>query len=126
MNENNFVNALPTQDDRFDFSVSNIQMLNISTAQLLEEKLMADSMIIGAATFKIYRDLAIRRDKKNRVGTYPQQELEKILLPLQVKKIIITNAFLEYKERNHITRQSGKVQFYSVYASISNFTNDKK
>lgn len=126
LNENAFVNALSTQDDRFDFSVSNIQLQNINIPQLFEENLVADSMLIGAADLKIYRDLAIPRDKKNRVGTYPQQVIETIPLPFQVKKLIISNAFLEYKERNHITRKSGKVQFYNVYASISNFTNDKK
>jgi hypothetical protein len=126
LKEDAFVNALPTQDDRFDFSVSNIQLQNINMPQLFEENLVADSMLIGAATFKIYRDLAIPRDKKNRVGTYPQQVIEKIPVTFQVGKVILANGFLEYKERNNISRQSGKVQFYSVYASISNFTNDKK
>lgn len=126
LNEVAFVKALPFQDDRFDFSFSHIQMQNINMLQLFEENLVADSMLIGAATFKIYRDLIIPRDKKNRVGSYPHQVMENIPVPFRVGKIILSNGFIEYKERNNITRQSGKVQFYSVYASISNFTNEKK
>ncbi len=125
LDEEAFVKALPTQDDRFDFSVSNIQMKNINLPQLFDENFVADSMLIGAATFKIYRDLAITRDKTNRVGTYPHQALAKVPVPVNIGNIILSNGFLEYKERSHITRQSGKVQFYNIYASIVNFTNDK-
>ncbi|MBL0130710.1 MAG: hypothetical protein IPP43_05975 [Chitinophagaceae bacterium] len=38
----------------------------------------------------------------------------------------MTNGFIEYKERHNISRLSGKIQYYNVNASISNFTNDKK
>jgi hypothetical protein len=116
----------PQQDDRFDFSFSNIQLQNINLLQLFEENIIADSMLIGSASFKIYRDLIIPRDKKNRVGYYPQQVIQRIPVSFLVKKVIVSNSFLEYKERNHITRQSGKVQFYNVYGGISNFTNEKE
>ena len=48
-------------------------------------------------------------------------------MPLQfnIRKVNVRNSFVEYKERNHITRQSGLVQFYSVNGTITNFTNDK-
>lgn len=126
LNEEAFVKALPTQDDRFDFSVSNIQLQNINLPQLLEQNIVADNMLLPTASLKIYRDLAIPRDKKNRVGTYPHQLIQTIPVTFRVKKIVLTNGFIEYKERNHISRQAGKVQFYKVDASISNFTNDKK
>lgn len=126
LNEDAFVNSLPTQDDRFDFFVSDIQINNITLPQLFEENIIADSMLIGSATFKIYRDLAIPRDKKNRLGTYPQQVIQNLPVPFRVGKVILSNGFVEYKERNHITRQSGKVQFYNIYATINNFTNEKK
>ncbi|HMK27549.1 MAG TPA: hypothetical protein VK483_16065 [Chitinophagaceae bacterium] len=126
MNEDAFVRSLPAQDDRFDFSFSNIQLQNIDLLQLFEENLVADSMLVGSASFKIYRDLIIPRDTKNRVGYYPQQSIQRIPASFKVGKVIVSGGFLEYKERNHITRQSGKVQFYSLYGSINNFTNDKK
>jgi hypothetical protein len=126
LNEDAFVKSLPTQDDRFDLSVSDIQIKNINLLQLFEENIIADSMLMNGATFKIYRDLSIPRDKKNRLGTYPQQVMQKIPLNFRVGKVILSDCFIEYKERSNITFQSGKVQFYNTYASISNFTNDKK
>jgi hypothetical protein len=126
LNEDAFVRAIPVQDHRINLSISNIQLKNVNLPQLFEQNLVADSMLIGATNFKIYTDLGIPHEKKNRVGTYPQQIVEKIPIPFCVRKVILSNGFLEYKERNKISRQSGKVQFYRVYTNISNFTNDKK
>ena len=46
-------------------------------------------------------------------------------MTIRISKIFVSDAFVEYKEKNHITRKSGKVQFYHTNATISNFTNDK-
>lgn len=125
LGEDAFVKSLPAQDDRFDFSVQDIVIKNLNFHQLVAEAVTADSLLIGSASFKIYRDLNIERDKKNRVGTYPHQVLAKIPIPISVKKILLGNTFLEYKERNNITGQAGKVQFANVQAVISNLTNRK-
>ncbi len=125
MNEDAFVKSLATQDDRFDFSINNIRMRNLDIHQLFNENIVADSIVINSASFKIYRDLSIPRDKKNRVGKYPHQLLDKIPVSIQVKKMILLNAFVEYKEKSKITNQSGKVQFHDVSATINNLTNNK-
>jgi hypothetical protein len=126
LKEDAFVKSLPTQDDRFDFSISNIDIRNANMQELFNENVIADSILIGSASFKIYRDLSMARDKKNRVGSYPHQVIAKIPIPIQIKKIIISNTFVEYKEKNPRTNQAGKVQFHDVYATISNLTNDKR
>jgi hypothetical protein len=125
LGENAFVNALPTQDDRFNFSFNKVVFSGIDIQKLSDEYLKAETMSIGKSVLKIYRDLARPRDKKNRVGYYPQQVLDDVPLVFNLKKVNVRNSFIEYKERNHITRQSGLVQFYSVNATITNFTNDK-
>jgi len=125
LGENAFVNAIPTQDDRFNFSFNNVIFYGIDIQKLSDEYLKAETMFIGSSVFKVYRDLARPRDKKNRVGHYPQQVLDDVPLVFNIKKVNVRNSFVEYKERNHITRQSGLVQFYSVNAMITNFTNDK-
>lgn len=124
--EDAFVHSLPTQDDRFDISINKIRLEGIDLQSLFNDRLIADSIHVGSASFKIYRDLGIRRDKKNRVGTYPHQAIQKIPLSMQIEKIILPSAFVEYKERNKVTRQAGKVQFYNVSAVINNFTNNKE
>ena len=125
LNENAFVKSLPTQDDRFDFSINRIAIYDLNMPELFNEHIIADSIHIGSASFKIYRDLSIPRDKKNRVGSYPHQALGKIPVPVRVKKIVLPNAFVEYKEKNPRTNQAGKVQFFNTYATLTNVTNDK-
>lgn len=126
LNEEAFVIAYPVQVDRYDFSLRDIDLQNINLSQLLKENIVADNMFIPAASFKIYRDRFIPADKKSRVGHYPHQLMQNIPVRFRVKKVVITNGFIEYKERHHISRQAGKLQYYHVNASITNFTNDKK
>lgn len=125
LEEDAFVQSLPAQGDRFDFSLQDITISELDFQQLMQEEVEADQIAIGSASFKIYRDLNITRDTKNRVGTYPHQAIRTIPLPVAVRKIILSNAFIEYKERNVITKQAGKVRFYNVQATISNLTNRK-
>lgn len=126
LGENEFVDAIPTQDDRLNFSFSNVVLSGIDIQRLPDEYIKAETMTIGRSSFKVYRDLARPRDKKNRVGQYPHQVMDDIQVRFNIKKVNVQNSFVEYKERNHITRQSGKVQFYNVNGTITNFTNDKK
>jgi hypothetical protein len=124
--EEDFVNSIPTQDDRFDFRFTDIMLKNVDYPSLLEEEVTADSLVIRSAVFKIYRDLNIPRDKKNRVGDYPHQALQKIPVDIDIRKVVVINSFIEYKERNNITKNSGKLQLYDVYSTITNFTNKKE
>ncbi len=125
LGENAFVKKLKTQDDRFDFSFGRISIHNLDIPGLFNERLTADSMHIGSASLKIYRDLSIPRDKKNRVGSYPHQVLENVPVPVTIKKIVLPGAFVEYKEKNPRTMRAGKVQFHNTNATLTNVTNDK-
>jgi len=125
LGENAFVNSIPTQDDRFNFSINNVVFSGIDIQKLSDEYLKAETMSIGRSVFKIYRDLARPRDKKNRVGYYPHQVLDDMPLGFNIRKVNVHNSFIEYKERNHITRKSGLVQFYNLNATLTNFTNNK-
>ena len=126
LGENEFVNTMPTQVDRLNFTLSNIVVSGVDIKKLPDEYIIAETMTIGRSSFKIYRDLARPRDKKNRVGQYPHQVMDDVPLRFNIRKVNIRNSFIEYKERNHITRKSGKVQFYNVNGTITNFTNDKR
>jgi hypothetical protein len=124
--EQDFMNSIPTQDDRFDFRFTDIMLKNVDYSSLLEEEVIADSLVIRSAVFKVYRDLNIPRDKENRVGDYPHQALQKIPVDIDIRKVVVINSFIEYKERNNITKNSGKLQLYNVYSTITNFTNKKE
>ncbi len=124
--EDAFVKSLPTQDDRFDFNIRGIGIKGLKMLDLLNESFYADSITIDAAQFKIYRDLSIVRDKKNRVGTYPHQAVAKLPIPVEVPVMVVNNTYVEYKEKNPKTQQSGKVRFHNSTAVIRNLTNKKE
>lgn len=122
--EDAFVRSLPFQDDRFKVDINDMRITGINFQELFNEHIIADSVTIGRVVYNIYRDLNIKRDKKNRLGTYPHQALAKLKLPIQVSRVLIRNSFIEYKERGVITKQSGKVQFNNVNVTLANVTND--
>ncbi len=125
LGEDAYVKAIPFQDDRFDLSFSNINLTGIDPKKLLDENLEAETMTLSSS-LKIYRDLGRPRDKKNRVGKYPHEVLDDVPIGFAIKKIIINDSYIEYKERSHITRESGKVRLHHVNGVLSNFTNNKK
>jgi hypothetical protein len=86
---------------------------------------MADSMFIGPASFKIYKDPAMKKADAGKPAGFSPGIIEDIPVLFQFRKIKIDNAFVEYKERNINTRQAGKAQFYYINAAISNCTNNK-
>jgi cell division protein FtsL len=125
LKEDAFARAISLQTDRLDFAIHDVKLKNVDFYQLADEEINIDTVLIGSASFKLYRDRVVPRDHKNRVGTYPQQSLQKMSVPLIIKKAIIKNTFIEYKERNTVTNQSGKVQFTNLSGTISNITNRK-
>lgn len=123
LGESAFVKSLPAQDDRFDFSFKGIQISNLNFHALLNEKLIADNMQIDNSSFKIYRDLSIPRDNKNRTGKYPHQLFAKIPMDINIRKLVLASCFVEYKEKNPRSEQAGKVQFHQTHAVFQNVNN---
>ena len=125
LSEEAFMKNLPVQQDRFDFAIQDISFKNIDFNKLFDEMITAGSVTVGKASFKIYRDLNLPHDHRNKVGLYPQQAFEKIAIPVTVNKLTIQNAFIEYKEKNNVTHKLGRVQFYNTTAVLTNLVNKK-
>ena len=123
LGETEFAKASKLQRDRFDFSFTGISLKNINLPQLMNESVMADELFIRQSNFKIYRDISYPHDKKNRVGSYPQQQLMDMPIHLSIKKIVFGAAFIEYKEKNPKSGYSGRVQFNKASAVITHVTN---
>ena len=121
--EDAFIRSLPRQEDRFDFSIKGITISNMDFPALFNEEIFADSIKVETASFKIYRDLGYKSGIRGPVKIFPHQSLLKIPVPFRLKKLVLANTFIEYKERAVISRQAGKVQFYQTNAVITNLTN---
>ena len=123
LNEAAIAKFSKVQKDRFNFTFNGIALKNINLPQLMQSSVIADELLIKQSSFKIYRDLSYPRDKKERIGTFPHQLLMDMPVSVSVRKIILDNAFIEYKEKNAKSNYSGKVQFDHASATIDNVTN---
>lgn len=118
-----FVRAAKWQTDRFDFDLYNLQFKKVNVQELLNGNLLADELTIKKASFKIFRDRSYPFKKESKVGHYPQQELQKIPIDVALKKVVVQQGYIEYKEKSPQTGSSGLVVFDNVYATLHNVTN---
>ncbi len=123
MAEAEFARAAGKQKDRYDFSLGEIRLVHLDRRAIWRRKIEADSLVVGHSSFKIFRDLSYPPDTVSKVGKYPQELLMRLDVPIRIGKMVFTNSFIEYKEKNGKSDSAGKVQFYDVRATISNVTN---
>jgi hypothetical protein len=123
LSEEKFAASFPTQKDRYNFSLEGIELKNINRDGLWHKRLEADSLRIKKSSFKIYHDLSYPHDTSSQVGNYPQEQLMRMPLLINIKETTLESSFIEYKEKNAKSDSSGKVQFYNVHATIHNITN---
>jgi hypothetical protein len=123
LSEDAFVHKVPTQIDRLDFTVRQIIVSQLDFPNLFNEEIRADNIHIASASFKLYRDLSMPRDNKNRIGTYPQQVIAKIPVPLEVKQLGLDDAYIEYAEKSDKTGKTGRVKFHQAKAVFKNISN---
>jgi hypothetical protein len=118
-----FAASYPVSKDRYDFSLENIRLVHLDRRSLWHKQIEADSLVIGESAFSIYRDLSYPHDTISKVGKYPQQQLMRLPVPINFRKVFFKHSFIEYKEKNARSDSAGKLQFYDVTAAISNVTN---
>jgi hypothetical protein len=123
MGEAAYMRAAKWQTDRLDFDLYNLLFKRVNVQELFNGNLIADELSIKNAQFKIFRDKSYPEKKENKVGHYPQQLFLKIPIDVALKKIIIQDGDLEYKEKNPQTGSSGVVVFNNINASLHNVTN---
>ena len=126
LSETEFAAKKAMQTDRFNIDIEQISFHRINFQHLMREELIADSLMIGSASFKIYRDMTMPPDSSSKIGTYPHQRVVEIPFPLEIKKMIVSNSFVEYKEKGRLLQKIGKVTFGNVNAVVSNVTNKKQ
>jgi hypothetical protein len=109
--------------DRFNILIGSLDIIHIDRQALLHQQFVADSLVMTNASFQSFRDKSIPYDSVDRTHDYPQEAIMRLPLPVNIKKIIIRNSYVEYKEKNAKSDSSGKVAFFHVHASVSNVTN---
>jgi hypothetical protein len=123
LSETDFAKSHKYSIDRFDFTIGSLDIRHISRPAFLRQELVADTFQINEASFRTFRDLSYPYDSVDRTHGYPQEAI--MLLPIQVyiKKLLVKDSYIEYKEKNDKSDSSGKVAFFHVQAGFDNVTN---
>jgi hypothetical protein len=123
LSETAFVKANKYSKDRFNIAIGSLDIIHIKRQALLHQQLVADSLQITDAYFHDFMDKSSPHDSVDRTHDYPQESIMRLSLPVYVKKIILRESYIEYKEKNDESDSSGKVAFFNVRAVFSNVTN---
>jgi len=121
--ETEFVKANKYSEDRYNIFIGSMDIIQLNRQSLLRQEIVADSLIMTGASFRIFRDKSMPHDSIDRTHDYPQEAIMRLSLPLYIEKIIIRDSYIEYKEKNEKSDSSGKVAFFHVNASLKNVTN---
>ena len=111
------------QKDRFNIRSKDIRINGVDIGLLQMGSLVAKEMRLGSISLKIFRDLSYPRDKKNRVGTYPQQALIKVPFPIAISRLVAGPADIELKQKNPKSDQRGEILFLNSSIDANNITN---
>ena len=123
LSEPDFAKANHFAKDRLDFTIGNTGLVNIRRTELLHERLIADTLTMNNANFKIFRDKSYPHDSVDRTDSYPQQAIMRLPFKMSFSRLQINDSYIEYKEKNDQSDSSGKVAFFHVQAKFDNVTN---
>ena len=123
LTETAFAKANKFAKDRFNIAIGHLEIKNINRIAMLNQQLIADTLLIREGSFHIFRDKSYPHDSLDRTHDYPQEAIMHLPFPVYVKKILIQDSYIEYKEKNDKSDSSGKVAFFKVQAGIDNVTN---
>lgn len=123
LSEKAFANHYKYQKDRYDVSLKGIRLKGIEMENLFNDKLIASELTVSNTTAKIYRDLTKPLEKKSKVGNYPSQLLQELDFPVNIKRATLSSAFIQYREHEVVSQETGTVTFQRTTMNISNITN---
>jgi hypothetical protein len=121
--EKKFANAFHFQKDRYDLRLTGLTLKNIDMNSLMDKKIEASELLIDNASAKIFRDLHKPLQHKSKVGNYPSQMLMSIDQPINISKVKVQKAFVQYRENESSSDSTGVVTFTNTDFDISNVTN---
>ncbi len=125
LSEAAFVKTLKIQKDRFEGIIKNIVIIGTDVQALLDGGNITAETISIEPNLKVFNDRTVPFDKASKVGKYPHQQIVKLETPMYIKKLLIKNGYVSYKERGALSKQVGNVFFTNVNGTVTNVTNMK-
>jgi hypothetical protein len=115
---------IKTQKDRFDVTLSGIQVDSLQPRLLLEKQVIwANKVKIGAGQLDIYHNRSLPSDHKTKFGGFPNQLLLKLAIPLYIDTLVAGKTDIAYTEINPKSAEAGKLLFNQARGTFQNITN---
>jgi hypothetical protein len=124
-NRTDFYSKTGQTGDIYTLKFKQIDINDIDLQDLLRAKdLYAGTMGIKGADVQIYHNNAYKGRVTSKIGTDPQQALQKLSLDLLIKRISLTDGRISYQETDATTLATGEILFTHTNATLLNVTND--
>jgi hypothetical protein len=121
-----FAKSITRQQDLYNLAFRNIDLSGVNTKLLITDKRLEAETVSLQPEIKVYNDRTATANSQSKVGTYPHQLLQKLKFPVTIKKFIVKNGYLAYKERSAVSGETGTVFFTGINAAITNISNTKQ
>jgi hypothetical protein len=123
LSETSFAKINPFAKDRFDITLGPLDIDQIDRQAMLKEELVAAEINIRNLSLRVFRDKSYPHDSVDRTHEYPQESIMSLPWAIYIRKIVVADSYIEYKEKNDRSDSSGKVSFFHVLAQLENVTN---
>ncbi|WP_233165592.1 hypothetical protein [Pedobacter sp. ASV12] len=112
---------------RYHIQLDNLVLNGIDLPAFIQKKaLYANDMHIAEGNVSVFRNSTFPKLEKVRTGRFPQQLLQKLDLPISIKKVSLGNINISYAEFSRRSLQKGKITFEKTSGTLSNMTNMPK
>lgn len=128
LNEAAFAKKAHYQTDRYDIVISNINCTDVEPEKLVKGEIAIGTISSTGNTIKVFRDLAYPIDSLSKQGqqlTYPHQIIRKPGILIEINKALFEKTYVEYKEKNAISKNSGRVRFSNSSLTFRNISSGK-
>lgn len=113
--------------DRYSLQLNNIDLSGINLSSYLKRgEVFADEMHIANGFLSVFNDNSYPKLVKDKTGRFPHQLLQKIKIPITLKKILLQKLDISYAEFDAKSKQRGRISFNNTSGVISNVTNQAK
>lgn len=118
-----YVKRIKVQHDYYEFNAKDIKLTQLNLAKLVNDQEVDAVEMSIVLNLKSFNDRLVDYDKSSKVGKYPQQQLIDLDIPVNIRKVVVNNSSVLYRERGRISAKTGDVSFSGINAIITNVTN---
>ena len=125
--EQDFAKVSGYARDRYSLKLNNIDFYGINLFSYIKKReVLAEEMNIANGTLAVFNDNSYPKLLKDKTGRFPHQLLQKINIPITIKKINLNKLDISYAEFDAKSKQRGRINFNNTSGVISNVTNEQK